>query len=81
MFDLDALFEDRHCVEDNLNINYEYYHSELSQGGLRVASGAYIFRPKGENKLSFADPSLGRVFQGRHLTIVQVNFGLFLKSF
>jgi len=72
-FDLDALFEDLHCVEDNFDLNYEYYRSDVGHGGTRVASGAYIFNPRTETKASFSNPSSGRVFQGRHVTIVQIS--------
>jgi len=64
-------FQEFECLEDTFNLNYEYYESFVG-GGLQVSSGAYIFRPRSNNKKEFSPIQSGRVFRGRYLTLVQV---------
>jgi len=69
--DLFGLFPETECLEDTFNLNYEFYESHVGSG-LQVSSGAYIFRPKTNNKKSLSSIQSGRVFQGRYLTLIQI---------
>jgi hypothetical protein len=65
-------FQGGECIEDSFNLDYKYYESEPSHGGIQVASGAYIFNPRAQDKKRLGSVKSGRVFRGHHLTVVQI---------
>ena len=70
--DLKSLFIKEKCLNDQFSLNYEFYESADKGEKLQVASGAYVFRPRSNDKQEYSAVVSGRVFQGRHISIVQV---------
>ena len=58
------------CLEDTFSLDYQYYESNTQKGGGREPSGAYLFDPKDGKKRPYSSVTDGRIYQGKHLTIV-----------
>jgi hypothetical protein len=75
--DLRALLNDPKCIEDNFNLDYEYYESNTDRRRGEF-SGAYIFNPA-SSKRTYSRVQFGKIYRGRHLTLVQVSFSAFVS--